>query len=332
MALDYEKEQFYNKYGRPKPGQELVGMGRNRAIYRDIESATPPAAQQPAQTEKMAAPKPVQPAQPAAQQPAQMAAPKPVQPTQPAAQQPVHPLAPKRAQPTQPAAQQPAQTAAPTSYNQDTTLDPSLASFLNRTLATKPEERGKSPTIPLPTEALPKQPSSLGSSLSAPAPMNFTTRQGLTAAQQPAQMGPQYSSDPELAAVQRRMQELSKRRDQEFQNRPDITDSARTPRTTSFFNSKEYAQQFQAAQAAANQRAIDRIGAPRQDRGISTTLESSNRAAAAMKNAAKQPRVATAEQVRAAGFGPKQTERLLFTENVTPDYLERLKNRSLRNY
>jgi hypothetical protein len=67
----------------------------------------------------------------------------------------------------------------PTSYNQDTTLDPSLASFLKRTLATKPEERGKSPTIPLPTEALPQQPSSLGSSLSAPAPMNVTTRQGL---------------------------------------------------------------------------------------------------------------------------------------------------------
>jgi hypothetical protein len=58
----------------------------------------------------------------------------------------------------------------PTSYNQDTTLDPSLASFLKRTLA---------PTIPLPTEALPQQPSSLGSSLSAPAPMNVTTRQGL---------------------------------------------------------------------------------------------------------------------------------------------------------
>jgi len=112
-----------------------------------------------------------------------------------------------------------------------------------------------------------------------------------------------------------------------------------TPRTNPYepvnrggFFSKEYAQQFRAAQAAANQRAIDRIGAPRQDRGISTTLESSNRAAAAMKNAAAQPRVATAEQVRAAGFGPKQTERLLFTENVTPDYLERLKNRSLRNY
>lgn len=67
----------------------------------------------------------------------------------------------------------------PTSYNQDTTLDPSLASFLKRTLATKPEERGKSPTIPLPTDALPKQPSSLGSSLNAPAPMNVTTRQGL---------------------------------------------------------------------------------------------------------------------------------------------------------
>ena len=112
-----------------------------------------------------------------------------------------------------------------------------------------------------------------------------------------------------------------------------------TPRTNPYepvnrggFFSKEYAQQFQAAQAAANQRAIDRIGAPRQDRGISTTLESSNAAASALKNAAAQPRVATAEQVRAAGFGPKQTERLLFTENVTPDYLERLKNRSLRNY
>ena len=230
-ALDYEKEQFYKKYGAPGPGQELVGMKNNKAIYRDIESATPPAAQQPAQ------------------------------PTQPAAQQPA---APKPAQPTQPTAQQPAQPAQ-------------------------------------------------------------------TAAQQPAQTGPQYSSDPELAAAQRRMQELSKRRDQEFQNKPDITNSSTTPRTTSFFNSREYAQQFRAAQAAANQRAIDRIGAPRQDRATSTTA-TSNAAASALRNAAAQPRVATAEQVRAAGFGPKQTERLLFTENVTPDYLERLKNRSLRNY
>lgn len=104
------------------------------------------------------------------------------------------------------------------------------------------------------------------------------------------------------------------------------------------FFSKEYAQQFQAAQAAANQRAIDRIGAPRQDRATSTTA-TSNAAASALRNAAVQPRVATTEQVRAAGFGPEQTKRLMFgvgnkgeSVNVTPDYLERLKNRSLRNY
>jgi hypothetical protein len=134
------------------------------------------------------------------------------------------------------------------------------------------------------------------------------------------------------------MQELSKRRDQEFQNKPDITNSSTTPRTTSFFNSREYAQQFQEAQAAANQRAIDRIGAPRQDLRTSTT-ETSNAAASALRNAAAQPTVASAEQVRAAGFGPERTKRLLFgrdDENkivdVTPDYLERLKNRSLRNY
>ena len=289
-ALDYEKEQFYKKYGAPGPGQELVGMKNNKAIYRDIESATPPAAQQPAQT---AAPKSAQPAQPAAKQPAQPAQTEAQQPAQTAMDYPGHfaaqelPVvrleAPKSAQPTQPAAKQPAQPAQPSA---------------------------KQP-------AQPAQPS----------------------AKQPAQTGPQYSSDPELAAAQRRMQELSRRRDQEFQNNPDITDSARTPRTTSFFNSKEYAQQFREAQAAANQRAIDRIGAPRQDRGISTTLESTNRGAAALRNAAKQPRVATAEQVRAAGFGPEQTKRLMFgvgekgeSINVTPDYLERLRKRGLRNY
>ena len=169
-----------------------------------------------------------------------------------------------------------------------------------------------------------------------------TTQPAQPAPQQPAQpmaqAASQYSTDPQLAAAQRRMQELSKRRDQEFQNKPDITNSSTTPRTTSFFNSREYAQQFQEAQAAANQRAIDRIGAPRQDLRTSTT-ETSNAAASALRNAAAQPTVASAEQVRAAGFGPERTKRLLFgrdDENkivdVTPDYLERLKNRSLRNY
>lgn len=169
-----------------------------------------------------------------------------------------------------------------------------------------------------------------------------TTQPAQPAPQQPAQpmaqAASQYSTDPQLAVAQRRMQELSKRRDQEFQNKPDITNSSTTPRTTSFFNSREYAQQFQAAQAAANQRAIDRIGAPRQDRATSTTA-TSNAAASALRNAAAQPRVATTEQVRAAGFGPEQTKRLMFgvgnkgeSVNVTPDYLERLKNRSLRNY
>ena len=104
------------------------------------------------------------------------------------------------------------------------------------------------------------------------------------------------------------------------------------------FFSKEYAQQFKAAQAAANQRAIDRIGAPRQDLPTSTT-KISNDAASALRNAAAQPTVASAEQVRAAGFGPERTKRLLFGRNdkgepvdVTPDYLKRLRDRSVGKY
>jgi len=111
-----------------------------------------------------------------------------------------------------------------------------------------------------------------------------------------------------------------------------------TTGATGGFFSKEYAQQFKAAQAAANQRAIDRIGAPRQDLATSTTA-TSNAAASALRNAAAQPTVASAEQVRAAGFGPKKTERLLFGRNdknepvdVTPDYLKRLRDRSIGNY
>lgn len=151
-----------------------------------------------------------------------------------------------------------------------------------------------------------------------------------TVATTSTQTSPQFSADPQLAAVQRNMQQLSSKRDQEYLKNPDITGSTRPASTTSFF-SKEYAQQFKAAQAAANQRAIDRIGAPRQDKPTSTTSVT-NAAAAALRNAAAQPRVATPEQVRAAGFGPRQTERLMFTENVTPEYLERLKKRSLSNY
>jgi hypothetical protein len=125
------------------------------------------------------------------------------------------------------------------------------------------------------------------------------------------------------------------------------TRAQQAPRTNPYepvnrggFFSKEYAQQFKAAQAAANQRAIDRIGAPRQDLPTSTTT-TSNAAASALRNAAAQPRVATAEQVRAAGFGPKETDRLLFTENLTPEDLEsygrtaankRLRDRSIGNY
>jgi hypothetical protein len=123
------------------------------------------------------------------------------------------------------------------------------------------------------------------------------------------------------------------------------TRAQQAPRTNPYepvnrggFFSKEYAQQFKAAQAAANQRAIDRIGAPRQDLPTSTTA-TSNAAASALRNAAAQPTVASAEQVRAAGFGPERTERLLFGRNdkgepvdVTPDYLKRLRDRSVGKY
>jgi hypothetical protein len=123
------------------------------------------------------------------------------------------------------------------------------------------------------------------------------------------------------------------------------TSAQQAPRTNPYepvnrggFFSKEYAQQFKAAQAAANQRAIDRIGAPRQDLPTSTTA-TSNAAASALRNAAAQPTVASAEQVRAAGFGPEKTKRLLFGRNdknepvdVTPDYLKRLRDRSIGNY
>jgi hypothetical protein len=123
------------------------------------------------------------------------------------------------------------------------------------------------------------------------------------------------------------------------------TRAQQAPRTNPYepvnrggFFSKEYAQQFKTAQAAANQRAIDRIGTPRQDLATSTTA-TSNAAASALRSAAAQPTVASAEQVRAAGFGPEKTKRLLFgvgdqgeSVNVTPDYLKRLRDRSIRNY
>jgi hypothetical protein len=123
------------------------------------------------------------------------------------------------------------------------------------------------------------------------------------------------------------------------------TRAQQAPRTNPYepvnrggFFSKEYAQQFKAAQDAANQRAIDRIGAPRQDPPTSTT-KISNDAASALRNAAAQPTVASAEQVRAAGFGPERTKRLLFGVNdegkpadVTPDYLKRLRDRSIKKY
>jgi hypothetical protein len=134
-----------------------------------------------------------------------------------------------------------------------------------------------------------------------------------------------------------------------YQTGPTATATAtraqQAPRTNPYepvnrggFFSKEYAQQFKAAQAAANQRAIDRIGAPRQDLPTSTT-KISNDAASALRNAAAQPTVASAEQVRAAGFGPERTKRLLFGRNdkgepvdVTPDYLKRLRDRSVGKY
>ena len=178
-----------------------------------------------------------------------------------------------------------------------------------------------------------------GAAAPQPAPAPATQSTSVAETSKPAPVvnaGAVQTATPSMSAQQMRdayqtSATASAVRAQQAPMQPSATGAGQGAATGGFF-SKEYAQQFQAAQAAANQRAIDRIGAPRQDRGISTTLETTNRAAAAMKNAAAQPRVATAEQVRAAGFGPKQTERLLFTENVTPDYLERLKNRSLRNY
>ena len=164
----------------------------------------------------------------------------------------------------------------------------------------------------------------------------------------PASPAPQPAAAPAAATATTSAapsQSLQQMRDT-YQTGPAATRAQQAPAqqpttgATGGFFSKEYAQQFKDAQAAANQRAIDRIGAPRQDLPTSTTT-TSNAAASALRNAAVQPRVATAEQVRAAGFGPKETDRLLFTENLTPEDLEsygrtaankRLRDRSIKKY
>jgi hypothetical protein len=167
----------------------------------------------------------------------------------------------------------------------------------------------------------------------------------------PAGLVPQPAAAPAAAtptAAAAPSQSLQQMRDT-YQNSQTATATRaqQAPRTNPYepvnrggFFSKEYAQQFIDAQAAANQRAIDRIGAPRRDLPTSTTT-TSTAAASALRNAAAQPRVATAEQVRAAGFGPKETDRLLFTENLTPEDLElygrtaankRLRDRSVGKY
>lgn len=188
--------------------------------------------------------------------------------------------------------------------------------------------------------ALPAQTGSAAAAAAAPSMLQRPVSQQTTTPSAQPMVFTREATDAE------KNQRLQQARDA-YQTGPTATATReqQAPRTNPYepvnrggFFSKEYAQQFQRAQAAANQRAIDRVGAPRKDLPTSTTA-ATNAAASAIRSTAAQPTVASAEQVRAAGFGPEKTKRLLFgvddrgePVDVTPDYLKRLRDRSIKKY
>jgi hypothetical protein len=96
------------------------------------------------------------------------------------------------------------------------------------------------------------------------------------------------------------------------------------------FFSKQYADQFTAAQEAANQRAKERIaygGQPVRD--TSNSMAIANNAASALRNVASAPKTAGMEELRSYGFDKDTEKRLSFgvgpkgeSINVTSDYLK----------
>ena len=103
---------------------------------------------------------------------------------------------------------------------------------------------------------------------------------------------------------------------------------------------------FNRAQAEARQRAVQRLAYPRQDRPTNTT-ETANAAAAALRRAAAEPKVASMEEVQrtgeALGWSPEKTKQVGFglgvgvddqgnPLTVTPSVLKRLRQRAGLNY
>lgn len=111
--------------------------------------------------------------------------------------------------------------------------------------------------------------------------------------------------------------------------RQEIEQKYKQPEQPKYF-SKEYADQFTAAQEAANQRAKERIaygGQPVRD--TSNSMAIANNAASALRNVASAPKTAGMEELRSYGFDKDTEKRLSFgvgpkgeSINVTSDYLK----------
>jgi hypothetical protein len=111
--------------------------------------------------------------------------------------------------------------------------------------------------------------------------------------------------------------------------RQEIEQKYKQPEQPKYF-SKEYANQFTAAQEAANQRAKERIaygGQPVRD--TSNSMAFANKAAAAMRAEAARPELATKEDIETSGLDKATQQRLRFgvgengeSVSVTPDYLK----------
>lgn len=100
------------------------------------------------------------------------------------------------------------------------------------------------------------------------------------------------------------------------------------PANAGGFFSKEYADQFTAAQEAANQRAKERIaygGQPVRD--TSNSMAIANNAASALRNIAAGPKTVGMEELRSSGLPKTTQDRLAFQEGVTSGTLEEERKR-----
>ena len=141
--------------------------------------------------------------------------------------------------------------------------------------------------------------------------------------QGPTQSGPAVSASVEQmrAAYQTGPTATAARAQQAPEKKPG------EPANAGGFFSKQYADQFTAAQDAANQRAKERIAYGGQPVTTANTQDTVNKAASTLRDIAAKPKTVGMEELRSSGLPKTTQDRLAFQEGVTSEFLKKERER-----